>query len=97
MTSNAQSVSEMIGGDVGKRIIFIDVRPKADFARAHLSGTKNMDVRYSEVRKDDYVPDLSMLGTNKAAPVVIYGAGPNDKAAESVARQAVAEGFTNVT
>lgn len=95
-TGTASGVSGMMGGDGGERVIVLDVRPRSDFAKSHVPKAINMPVRYSEVLREHVVDDKAPLGADKAARIVVYGAGPNDPAAAAVVRQATAEGYTNV-
>jgi len=93
-TGGAQDVSGLMG-DQGERVIIIDVRPRADFAKSHLKNAKNLEVRYSPVLRD-HVFDKAALGADKSARIVVYGASATDPAAAAVVRQATAEGFSNV-
>jgi rhodanese-related sulfurtransferase len=93
-TGGAQDVSAMMG-DQGERVIVIDVRPRADYLTGHLKNAKNVEVRYSPVLRD-YVFDGSILGGDKSARIIVYGANANDPATAAVVRQATAQGFSNV-
>lgn len=95
MTIGAGDISTTVSDCQKNNCIIFDVRPKANFTNGHLRGALSMDTRYSAVRQD-HVGDLSILGTDKSKMIVVYGENATDRVAESVVRQAVAEGFTNV-
>ncbi|MGQ0674525.1 MAG: rhodanese-like domain-containing protein [Rhodospirillales bacterium] len=95
-TSSAVEVGKVAGDCQKHNCAIFDVRPKSDFAKAHLPGALNMDVRFSSARKEYVVANLSALGTDKTKQIIIYGANTSDQAAAALVRQAVAEGFTNV-
>ncbi|MCK6454525.1 MAG: rhodanese-like domain-containing protein, partial [Alphaproteobacteria bacterium] len=94
VTGGAAEVNGLMG-HTGERVIVIDVRPRADFARSHLKNARHLPVRYSEVLRD-HVFDRSALGGDKSARIVVYGAGANDPAAAAVIRHAINEGYSNV-
>ena len=94
ITANVAEIGSLMG-DSGERVIVIDVRPRADFAKSHLRNAKNLQVRYSEVLRA-HVFDKSALGTDKAARIVVYGTSANDPAAAAVVRTALSEGYSNV-
>ena len=94
ITGGAADINGLMG-DTGERVIIIDVRPRADFAKGHLKNAKNLQVRYSEVLRD-HVFDKAALGGDKSARIIVYGAGASDPAAAAVVRKALNEGYSNV-
>jgi rhodanese-related sulfurtransferase len=94
-TGTAGDLSGMMG-EVGERVIVIDVRKRADFARSHIPQAVNLEVRYSEVLRDHVIDSKSVFGPDKSARIVVYGYRANDPAAVAVVRKAAAEGYTNV-
>jgi rhodanese-related sulfurtransferase len=94
VTASAVEIGGMMG-DTGARVVIIDVRPRAAFAKGHLRNAKNLQVRYSDVLRE-HVFDKSALGADKSAQIVIYGAGDRDPAAAAVVRKALSEGYSNV-
>jgi rhodanese-related sulfurtransferase len=94
VTANAVEIGSLMG-DAGERVIIIDVRPRADFAKGHLRNAKHLPVRYSDVLRD-HVFDKAALGGDKSAKIVVYGASATDPAAAAVVRKALSEGYTNV-
>jgi rhodanese-related sulfurtransferase len=94
VTANVAEIGGLMG-DPGQRIIIIDVRPRAAFAKGHLRNAVNLQVRYSDVLRD-HVFDNAALGGDKSAKIVVYGAYANDPAAAAVVRKALSEGYSNV-
>jgi rhodanese-related sulfurtransferase len=81
---SATSIMQMMG-DAGERVIILDVRPKADFAKGHLRGAINLEKF-----------DKAALGSDKSVRIVVYGANERDESAAKMVRTMAGEGFANV-
>jgi len=82
-------------GEPGERVIVIDARKPGLWEKGHIGKALKLNWRYSNVTRG-WQFDAKGLGSDKAAPLVIYGQNESDGWAGLAVEKAVSEGFTNV-
>lgn len=87
-TVSSENVKEILG-----KAVIVDVRKKASYLEGHLPGAKSAASFYDAEKKTF---DAAAFGSDKSAPIVIYGHGSDGWSAVAAVKSAVDAGFTNV-
>jgi rhodanese-related sulfurtransferase len=88
-TTSTSDVKSMVG-----KAMILDVRKKATYLDGRLPGAKSIISFYDADKKSYDV--TAAFGTDKAAPIVIYGHGSDGWSAVTAVKAAVGAGYINV-
>ncbi len=98
--------AKVIGVEEAERLLaqqpkIFDVRIRADYGRGHLPGATIMPFKEKSRRHPDFDPAADRFGimqlpSDKNAPVLFYGDGPDDWPSYKAARIAAMAGYSQI-